>query len=50
VTFPYLRHLASPGPTAAIDADPALAHGVNARNGHLAHPCVANAFPDLPRG
>jgi alanine dehydrogenase len=49
-TFPHLRHLAATGPTAAIDADPALARGVNTRDGRLTYPGVANAFPDLPRG
>jgi alanine dehydrogenase len=48
-TFPFLRRLAATGPAAAIAADPALATGVNTRDGVIAHGGVAQAFPDLPR-
>lgn len=47
-TFPYLRRLAAQGPVNAINADPALALGVNTGNGQLVHLGVAEAFPDLP--
>jgi alanine dehydrogenase len=49
-TFPYLRRLAATGPAHAVDADPALALGVNARDGRLVHPGVAHAFPGLTGG
>jgi alanine dehydrogenase len=48
-TFPYLRRLAATRAADAISADPALALGVNTRDGHLVHHGVAEAFPDLPR-
>jgi alanine dehydrogenase len=47
-TFPYLRRLAA-GLEDAIAADPALALGVNTRDGKLVHVGVAQAFPDLPQ-
>lgn len=47
-TFPYLRRLVAQGPADAITADPALALGVNTRDGQLVHLGVAQAFPDLP--
>jgi alanine dehydrogenase len=48
-TFPYLRRLAGMGPEHAIAQDPALALGVNTRDGSITHTGVAEAFPDLPR-
>ncbi|GAA3483243.1 alanine dehydrogenase [Streptomyces yanii] len=47
-TFPYLRRLAA-GPADAIVGDPALALGVNTRDGKLTHHAVALAFADLPQ-
>lgn len=47
-TLPYLRRIAQQGADAAIDADPALALGVNTRAGRIVHEGVAEAFPDLP--
>jgi alanine dehydrogenase len=43
-TLPYLRELATKGLDAAIAADPALARGVNTRDGHVTHPAVAEAL------
>jgi alanine dehydrogenase len=45
-TLPYVVALADRG-SEAIAADPALALGVNVRNGQLVHPAVAQVFPDL---
>jgi alanine dehydrogenase len=47
-TFPYLRRLAQWGPEAAMSNDPALALGLNTRDGAIAHAGVAAAFTDLP--
>ena len=47
-TFPYVRRLAQSGPDAAVANDPALALGVNTRNGAITHAGVVAAFPDLP--
>jgi len=47
-TFSYLRRLAA-GPADAIAGDPALALGVNTRDGKLTHRAVAQAFADLPQ-
>ncbi|WP_309067063.1 alanine dehydrogenase [Microbacterium sp.] len=46
-TLPYVRRLAE-GVEAAIGSDPALALGVNTREGAIVHRGVAEAFPDLP--
>jgi alanine dehydrogenase len=43
-TLPYLLELATKGIDAAIAHDPALAHGVNTRNGKITHPAVAEAL------
>jgi alanine dehydrogenase len=43
-TLPYLLELASKGLDRAIADDPALAHGVNTRNGKVTHPAVAEAL------
>ena len=43
-TLPYLRELAVNGVDAAIERDPALAHGVNTRDGRVVHPTVAAAL------
>ena len=43
-TLPYLRELATRGLDAAIAADPALARGVNTRDGAVTHPAVAEAL------
>lgn len=40
-TFPYLARLADHGIDAAIAADPALAAGVNVRDGQVVHPALA---------
>lgn len=45
-TLPYVVALADRG-DGACHADPALALGVNVRNGQLVHPAVAQVFPDL---
>ncbi|SEJ21644.1 alanine dehydrogenase [Demequina mangrovi] len=42
-TLPYVLRLADAG-AAAFDADPALAHGVNVRDGRIVHPAVAQAL------
>ncbi|MGB3942944.1 MAG: alanine dehydrogenase [Candidatus Manganitrophaceae bacterium] len=44
VTFPYLEELARLGLKGAVDADPALARGVNTYDGKVIHPGVAKAF------
>lgn len=46
-TLPYLRELANKEPTQAISENPALALGVNTRNGEITHLGVGEAFPDL---
>jgi alanine dehydrogenase len=43
-TLPYLLELATKGLDRATQADPALAHGVNTRNGKITHPAVAEAL------
>jgi alanine dehydrogenase len=40
-TLPYLRELATGGLQAAVDADPALALGVNTLAGAVTHEAVA---------
>jgi alanine dehydrogenase len=47
-TLPYVRRIAQHGAEAAIQADAALALGVNTRAGAIVHRGVADAFPDLP--
>lgn len=44
VTFPYLEALAQLGFNRAIEADPALAAGVNTHDGKVVHPGVAKVF------
>ena len=46
-TAPYVEALAA-GVRSALDADPALAHGLNVDAGTVRYPAVAQAFPDLP--
>jgi alanine dehydrogenase len=43
-TLPYLLELATKGLDAACRDDPALAHGVNTRDGKVTHPAVAEAL------
>jgi alanine dehydrogenase len=43
-TLPYLLELATKGLDAACRDDPALAHGVNTRDGKVTHPAVADAL------
>ena len=43
-TLPYLRDLASKGLDGAMHDDPALALGVNVRDGRVVHPVVAEAL------
>jgi alanine dehydrogenase len=43
VTLPYVMALAGQGTRAAVDADPALAHGVNVVAGNVVLPEVAEA-------
>jgi alanine dehydrogenase len=43
VTLPYVMALAGLGTRAAVDADPALAHGVNVVAGNVVLPEVAEA-------
>ncbi len=45
-TFPYVLKLADQG-VAALDRDPALAHGLNVQNHQLIHPAVREVFADL---
>ncbi|MCZ4522321.1 alanine dehydrogenase [Rhodococcus ruber] len=47
-TLAYLRQMADQGVDAALTANPALALGVNTRDGRIVYPGVADAFPDLP--
>jgi alanine dehydrogenase len=55
VTLPYGLELADLGLDAAVERDPALAKGVNVRDGHVIYGAVADAFGlqvvplDLPR-
>jgi alanine dehydrogenase len=57
-TLPYVVALAGRGVSAAVQADPALARGVNIWKGRVVHPAVAEALgtaavplePDLDRG
>ena len=44
VTLPYGLALADQGIAAAVQRDPALAHGVNVFDGEITHPAVASAF------
>ncbi|MBI3328423.1 MAG: alanine dehydrogenase [Nitrospinae bacterium] len=44
VTFPYAMAIASKGWRQALLDDPALARGLNACEGHLTHPAVADAL------
>ncbi len=50
LTLPYILRIAAQGVEAAVRADPALAHGVNAWRGQITHPAVAEALgvPYLP--
>jgi alanine dehydrogenase len=43
-TLPYLLALATKGLDVALANDPALAHGLNTRDGKIAHPAVAEAL------
>lgn len=45
-TLPYVLQLANHG-TKALEINPALAKGVNVRDGLLVHPAVREVFPDL---
>lgn len=45
-TLPYLRQMAEQGVDQALAADPALALGVNTRDGKIVHHGVADAFVD----
>jgi alanine dehydrogenase len=45
-TLPYVRSLSDRG-LEALEVDPALAKGLNIKNGKIMHPAVAKAFPDL---
>jgi alanine dehydrogenase len=45
-TFPYVLRLANQG-MAALEADEALAKGLNVVEGRLVHPAVQQSFPDL---
>ncbi|HEY9907163.1 MAG TPA: alanine dehydrogenase [Thermosynechococcaceae cyanobacterium] len=45
-TFPYVLKLAQDG-LAALDRDPALAHGLNAHDHQLVHPALQEVFLDL---
>ncbi|MDN4474871.1 alanine dehydrogenase [Demequina sp. SYSU T00192] len=47
VTLPYVLRLAD-GVDDAVDADPALAAGVNVRDGRIVHPAVAAALGEAP--
>lgn len=46
-TLPYALHLADHGFPAALENNQPLRHGVNIERGRLAHPVLAQAFPDL---
>jgi alanine dehydrogenase len=43
-TLPYIVRLANRGITAAIQADPGLAQGVNTHSGKITYQSVAEAF------
>ena len=43
-TLPYVVELASKGVRGAVESDAALAHGVNAVDGHVTNPAVAEAL------
>jgi alanine dehydrogenase len=43
-TLPFLLELATKGVDKAMQRDPALAHGLNTRNGEITHPAVAEAL------
>ena len=45
-TLPYVLALANEG-LAALDRNPALAHGLNVKGNQLVHPAVQSVFPDL---
>jgi len=45
-TLPYVLALADAG-LAALDRDPALANGLNIKNGRITHPAVQAVFSDL---
>lgn len=45
-TLPYVQQLAQHG-LKALERDPALAAGLNVRDGKLVHPAVKEGFPDL---
>lgn len=45
-TLPYVLSLADHG-LAALDRDPALAKGLNIKDGRIEHPAVQAVFPDL---
>jgi alanine dehydrogenase len=45
-TLPYACALADNG-LVALERDPALAKGLNIKDGAITHPAVAKAFPDL---
>ncbi len=47
VTLPYVGAVADLGLDDACDRDPALARGLNTRNGRIRCRAVADAFPDL---
>jgi alanine dehydrogenase len=47
-TLPFIRQLADHGVEDALGGSSSLTLGVNTRGGHIAHPGVADAFPDLP--
>jgi alanine dehydrogenase len=47
-TLPYLLELALDGLDGACERDPALAHGVNTRDGQVVHPAVAEALDSPP--
>ncbi len=47
-TLPYVEAIANHGWADALDADPALALGLNTHDGAIRHPGVAAAFADLP--
>lgn len=46
-TLPYIIKLTTFGIQEALTQDPALAKGLNIQKGHICHPAVHQAFPDL---
>jgi len=48
-TLPYVLRIVGNGLELAVEEDPALARGINTREGRIVHQAVAEAFPDLPR-